>query len=169
MVEFNRRSLEEAKIKPMIFAAWDDVAGQQGMMFSPELFKKYFLPIWKELISMAKKKELYFIWHCCGNVEEILPMMIDAGIDVFDVLQTSARNMEIEKFYKRFGKRVCVHGGIDVQKILVSGTARQIKEEVKKIKDLWGNRGGIIMGPSHEIVPGTPLENVLLLYETLKG
>ncbi|MDZ7836713.1 MAG: hypothetical protein U5N58_01555 [Actinomycetota bacterium] len=54
---------------------------------------------------------MFFDWHCCGNVNKVLPMMIDAGIDIFDVVQTSARDMGLEKIYKQFGNSVCLHGG----------------------------------------------------------
>ena len=167
LIEFNSRSLEDTRIEPLIFAAWDDVAGQQGLMFSPEIFKRYFLPFWKDLILMAKRKGLYFIWHCCGNINDVLPSMIEAGIDAFDVVQTSARDMEIEKYFKKFGKDVCIHGGIDVQKLLIQGRPEDIKEEIKKIKELWGNNGGAIVGPSHEMLPDTPIENILAMYESL--
>ena len=168
VLEYNRRYLKGASGRGEYFGSWDDVAMQNGMMFSPQDFKKYFLSYWKKLISMVKSEGMIFSWHCCGNVEDVLPMMIDAGIDVFDVVQTSARNMEIERFYKRFGNSICIHGGIDVQRLLSSGTSGEIREEVKKIKHLWGERGGIILGPSHEIVPESPLENVLALYEELR-
>ena len=167
VLEYNRRYLKSASGKAEYFGVWDDVAMQNGLMFPPQDFRRYFLPYWKELISMVKSKGIIFSWHCCGNVEDVLPLMIDAGIDVFDVWQTSARNMEVEKFHKRFGKSVCVHGGIDVQKLLASGTSYEIREEVRKIKHLWGKRGGMILGPSHEIVPETPLKNVLALYDEL--
>ena len=69
-------------------------------------------------------------------------MMIDAGIDVFDVVQTSAKGMELENIFKIFGKDICIHGGIDVQKLLVFGTPGEIRQEVDKAKRLWENRGG---------------------------
>lgn len=168
VLEFNKRYLNGAAGKCEYFACWDDVAMQNGLMFPPKDFIKYFLPVWKELISMVKSAGMFFSWHCCGNVNEVLPVMIDAGIDVFDVVQTSAKDMEIEKFYKKFGKAVCIHGGIDVQKLLASGSHYEIREEVKKIRNLWGKNGGIIIGPSHEIVPETDIENVLTLYDELK-
>lgn len=163
-LEFNRRSLEQTNIKADLFTTWDDICMQNGMMFSIDMFKKYFLPFWEQIISLVKDHGMMFGWHCCGNVNDVLPLMIDAGIDMFDVLQTSARDMEVEKFYKKFGKSVCVQGGIDVQKILTSGTPQDIKKEVKKIKELWGNSGDIILGPSHEALPETPVENILALY-----
>ena len=106
----------------LYYGTWDDVAGQQGLMFSPALFRRYFLPLYRRLIEQNKKRGLCFGWHVCGSVHKVLPMMIDAGIDVFDVVQTSARDMEIENVYRLYGKDVCLHGGLDVQKLLVDKT-----------------------------------------------
>jgi uroporphyrinogen decarboxylase len=91
--------------------------------------------------------------------------MIDAGIDVFDVVQTSARDMGIENVHRLYGGDVCLHGAVDVQKDLVEKSAEGVKEVVKKIKDLWGNRGGMILAPSHETLPDAPVENILAVYE----
>ena len=166
-LEFNRRELETIGRDAVYYGTWDDVAGQNGMMFSPELFKQYFLPLYRKLIENNKKYGLFFGWHCCGSVHEVLPYMIDAGIDVFDVVQTSAKDMEIENVYRLYGKDVSFHGCLDVQKLLVEKTADEIKEEIRKIKDLWGNRGGMILAPSHETLPDTPVENVLAIYEAI--
>lgn len=166
-IQFNKCELEGFGNKAEWYAMWDDVAGQYGMMFDPVLFKKYFLPIYKKIIENTKKHNLIFSWHCCGNVNDILPLMIDAGIDVFDVVQTSAKDMEIENVYKRYGRDICLHGGIDVQKLLPFGKPKDIKNEVKKIMNLWGRNGGIILGPSHEALPETPVENILAIYEEI--
>jgi malic enzyme len=88
-----------------------------------------------------------------------------AGIDVFDVVQTSARDMDLEGLYRRYGRHVCFHGAIDVQKDLVGKTPEEIRRIVRRVKELWGNRGGIILAPSHETLPDTPLENLLAVYE----
>ncbi len=166
-IEYNRRELLEFGEKAEYYGTWDDFAGQDGLMISPEMFKKYFLPLYKKLIENNKKYDLVFSWHCCGSIHEILPYMIDAGIDIFDVVQTSAKDMEIENVFRLYGKDVCMHGGIDVQDLLIRGSIDDIKNEVKKIKELWGNRGGMILAPSHEILPDTPIENVLALYEEI--
>lgn len=166
-LEFNKRELSVFGTKADYYGTWDDVAGQNGMMFSPELFKKYFLPLYKKMIENIKKYKLFFGWHCCGSVHEVLPFMIDAGIDVFDVVQTSAKNMDLENIYKLYGKSVCIHGGMDIQKLLVEKTPKEIKEEVKKVINLWGDRGGVILAPSHETLPDTPIENILTIYEVI--
>jgi len=166
-LEFNRRELEVMVDSAVYYGTWDDVAGQDGMLFSPELFKKYFLPLYRRLIGNNKKHGLYFGWHCCGSVHEILPLMIDAGIDVFDVVQTSAKDMDIENVYRLYGRDVCLHGGLDVQKLLVESDVEGVREEVRRIVDLWGTRGGIILAPSHETLPDTPIENILAIYSEL--
>ena len=90
--------------------------------------------------------------------------MIDAGIDIFDVVQTSARDMALETLHRRYGGQVCLHGAVDVQKLLVLGTPADVRREVGRISELWGLSGGIIVGPSHEAVPETPIENLLAIY-----
>ena len=73
--------------------------------------------------------------------------------------------LELEKIYKLYGKDVCIHGGMDAQDLLINKSLKDIKEEVKKMKDLWGNRGGVILGPSHEVPPDTPIENIVAIYD----
>ena len=166
-IEFNRRELESYEGQAEYYGSWDDVAGQHNLMFDPEIFKKYFLPIYKKIIEQVKRYDLIFGWHCCGSVNKVLPDMIDAGIDIFDVVQTSAKDMDIENIYKLYGKKVCLHGGIDIQNLLVKRSREDIRREVKKIKKLWKNDGGIILAPSHLIVPDCPIENVIAMYDEL--
>jgi len=75
--------------------------------------------------------------------------------------------MTIENVHRLYGNHVCLHGGLDVQKLLVEKSTQEVRDEVRKIMDLWGKRGGIILAPSHETLPDTPIENVLAIYETL--
>ena len=164
-LEFSNRELKSFGEKAEFYCSWDDVAGQYGPMVHPDIFVKYFMPLYKKLIDSVKKYNLFFTWHCCGSVHKILPHMIDAGLDVFEVCQTSAKDMELEKVHDLYGRKVCIHGGIDVQNLLVNKEPKDVEEEVKKIFDLWGFNGGIIIAPSHVIVPGTPVQNVLALYE----
>jgi hypothetical protein len=163
-LEFSRRSLAAFGTKAQLYASWDDVAGQDGMMFSPKLFARYFQPLYRGMIAEVKRYDLVFSFHCCGSVHQVLPLMIDAGIDMFDVVQTSARDMDLETVHRRYSRDICVSGGIDVQKLLVSGTPGDVAAEVRRAHDLWGTGGGLVLGPSHEAVPETPLENVLAIY-----
>lgn len=168
-VEFNRRELASFGQNAEIYAMWDDIAGQDGMLFSPKLFEQCFLPIYRLLIEGAKRSGLLFNWHCCGSVHRVLPAMIDVGIDIFDVVQTSARGMDLDNLHRLYGSNVCLHGAVDVQKLLVYGSPEQVKDEVRRIIDLWGLRGGVIVAPSHEALPETPIQNILAIYEPINA
>ncbi len=164
-LEFNRRELAAFGRRADVYAMWDDVAGQNGLLFSPALFRSCFLPIYSRLIEQVKSYGLVFSWHCCGSVHAALPAMIDAGIDIFDVVQTSARDMDLQSMHTLYGARVCLHGAVDAQKLLVYGSPVDIRAEIDRINQLWGNGGGIIAGPSHEATPDTPIENILAIYD----
>jgi uroporphyrinogen decarboxylase len=169
VLEFNSRELQAMNSLAAYYGTWDDVAGQDGLLFSPALFRRYFLPTYRRLIDNAHAHSLPYGWHCCGSVHEVLPLMIDAGIDVFDVVQTSARGMELEGLHRRYGGQVCFHGTLDVQKDLVEKSAAEVRDLVRRVKDLWGLGGGLILAPSHETLPDTPLENLLAIYEEVTG
>jgi uroporphyrinogen decarboxylase len=165
ILEFNRREVGAMDGAAVYYGTWDDVCSQNGMFFSPALFKRLFLPTYRKLIDEVHRRGMIFGWHCCGSVHEVLPLMIDAGIDVFDVVQTSARDMEIETVRRLYGDKVCLHGAVDVQKDLVEKTPDGVKDVVRKIKELWGKEGGMILAPSHETLPDAPIPNVLAIYE----
>jgi uroporphyrinogen decarboxylase len=169
VLEFNRRELEAMDGLAAYYGTWDDVAGQDGMLFSPALYQRYFLPTYRQLIDNAHAHGLYYGWHCCGSVHEVLPLMIEAGIDVFDVVQTSARGMELERLHRQYGGAVCLHGTLDVQKDLVEKSPAEVRALVRRVKDLWGLGGGLILAPSHETLPDAPLENLLAIYEEVMG
>ncbi|MEE8324586.1 MAG: uroporphyrinogen decarboxylase family protein, partial [Candidatus Humimicrobiaceae bacterium] len=85
------------------------------------------------------------------------------------VAQTSARDMDLTNLNSLYGNKVCIHGAMDSQKLLVYGSQYEIKEEIKKARDLWGKKGGLIFAPSHLITPDTPAKNILAFYEGLKA
>ena len=62
---------------------------------------------------------------------------------------------------------MCIHGGVDVKELLIFNKPEKIEEEVRKIIDLWGNRGGMIIAPAHEIEPETPIENIIAIYKAV--
>ena len=72
--------------------------------------------------------------------------------------------MDLRTLKSRYGRNVCWHGGIDVQRLLPHGTVADVQEAVAEAKELFGHDGGIVLGPSHEITPDTPLENILAIY-----
>lgn len=165
MVGFCRKNLESIGKYIDLYGIWDDFATQEGLMLSPDLWRKYYKPWDKKLIEEAKKYNLLVCFHICGSCVDIIPDLIEVGVDILDPVQVSARNMEISRLRKLFGRNICFHGGLDAQKLLPFGRPSDIRKEVARVKKLFGHEGGIILGPSHYITCDTPLENVLAIYE----
>lgn len=146
------------------YVIWDDVASQDDIIMDPSLWRKYFKKWYKKLVDNAKNHNLIIFYHLCGNCTQIIPDLIEIGVQLLDPVQTSARNMDLLNLKKRFGNDLCFHGGIDVQNLLPKGSINDIRFEVKKSREIFGLEGGLILGPSHRITPDTPIKNILALY-----
>jgi uroporphyrinogen decarboxylase len=103
--------------------------------------------------------------HSCGAVYELIPDLIDCGIDVLNPLQTSARRMEPERLKKEFGGELSFWGGLDIQKVLSFGSPEQVQQEVRHLIEVYGAGGGYVFAPSHNIQPDAPVENVRAMFE----
>ena len=162
--EFTKLLLSKIAKDIDFYAIWDDLAMQDGLMIPYKVFREFYLPWYKKIFAVAKKYDLITYFHICGNANEIIPDLIDIGVDILDPVQTSARDMDLKLLKARYGKDICFHGGIDVQKMLPFDEPGKIKNYVRKIKELFGRSGGIILGPSHSITSDVSVENILAVY-----
>ena len=146
----------------------DDVGMQTGMMMSPATWREYFKPRMAKLISEFKKAnpDIKVAYHSCGNVEKIIPELIEIGLDVLNPVQPLAMNPAVLK--EQYGEKLCFWGSIDVQGTLPNGTKEDIKNEVKLRMRTIGKNGGLVLSPAHSVQCDTSTENVLAFYEAAK-
>lgn len=164
-VKLNRKILKYIGNELDWYAIWDDIADTKSMMFNVSLWRKYFKKWFAILIEDAKKYNLFSFYHLCGNINDVIPDLIEIGVQVLDPIQTSARDMDLKSLKKRYGRNLCFHGGIDVQFLLPKGTVGDVKQYVKVVKKLFGFNGGLILGPSHRILTDIPVQNIIAIYE----
>ena len=164
-LDFTIKNLDAIGDRLDLYGIWDDFATQDGLMISAEVWRSYYKPWFSRMIEEIKKYNVMVSFHICGNCSEIIPDLIDMGVDILDPVQTSAREMDLENLNKNFGKYICFHGGIDAQKLLVKSNPAVIRNEVSKIKKLFKKNTGIILGPSHYLTNDIPLENILAVYK----
>lgn len=162
--EYTKKTFESVGHDIEFYALWDDLAMQDSLMISYHTFKEFFLPWYKKIFELAKKYNLITYFHVCGNANEIISDLINIGVDILDPVQTSAKDMQLDKLRKKFGNNICFHGGIDVQNLIPFGKPGDIKNYIDKISDLFGSSGGLILGPSHDITIDSPLKNILAIY-----
>lgn len=148
----------------------DDISSQNGLLFSPELYKELVFPHYKRLLSFIKSKtKAKIVHHCCGTLATGgLQNLIDSGIDVLESLQPMSKNMDTTYVKDNFGSSCSFLGGVDIQYIIPFGTTKDVEKEVKRRIAIWAPGGGYIFGPTHELQPDSPPENIVAMYETAK-
>lgn len=163
-VEANRRyfALVGDQIDALFFG--NDFGTQRDLLISPAVFDEFIVPYIREMIDVGKEHGHQVILHSCGAVTKIIPTLIDLGVNALHPLQAKAADMNAETLAARFGGKIAFMGGIDTQDLLVNATPDQVKDDVRRVKDLLGPN--LIVSPSHEaVLPNVPAENIEAMVE----
>jgi len=145
----------------------DDLGAQNNLLLSPEIYRKHIKPRQEHLYQYAKKRTgCKILLHSCGAVSKIIGDLIEIGVDALNPVQISAAGMEPEKLKKEFGSRITFWGGgIDTQHTLMFATPLEVKREVASNIKAFKSGGGYVFAQVHNIMPGTPIDNILAMYE----
>lgn len=154
----------------LIFLA-DDLGGQTGLLLSREAYRAVIQPAHRRLIACVRAHAPHarVFFHSDGAVFDILPDLLDAGIDMLEAVQTDAHGMEPERLKAAYGDRLAFHGGISVQQLLPHADAATVATECQRLVRVLGARGGYIAAPTHAIQIGTPPANVLAMLRAVLG
>ncbi len=167
IVQFNMALIDqwlERGVHAVFFS--DDWGSQRSLLMDPSDWRRYYKPSYQAMFERVRRGGAHVWMHLCGNIEAILPDLIEIGLNVLNPVQPQA--MDVRRLSREFGGHVCFNGGVDVQGTLITGTPDAVRREVHELVDLFGRfHGGYIAGTSHTIMPETPLDNVIALYEAL--
>ncbi len=145
----------------------DDLATQNAPMMSPAIYRKIIKPMQQELFGFIKARtKAKLFYHCCGAASFFLDDLLEAGIDILNPVQVSAKNMAPEDLKKRYGDRVTFWGGVDTQHLLPYGSPQEVSDGVKRLIDVMAPGGGFILAAVHNIRPEVPPENLVALFDT---
>ena len=145
-----------------ILRTHDDYGTQRSLLFSMEMWQKYFREHTKALADLAHSYGAFFQQHSCGAVAPIIPELIKCGVDALEPIQP-VDGMEPETL-AGFGNKLCFAGGIDTQHLLPFGTIEEVTREVERYRDILGRRGGYILYPSQAWESAVPLETIEAFY-----
>ena len=148
----------------------DDLGGQQGLLFSPTTYRELVRPLHAELFSaIHKRSEAKVFLHCCGAIRELIPDLIDVGVDVLNPVQVSAVGMESGALKRDFGRDLVFWGGgVDTQRVLASGTAEQVREDVSRHVIDLKRGGGFVFAAVHNIQANVSPENVFAMWAAFR-
>jgi uroporphyrinogen decarboxylase len=143
----------------------DDIGSQDALLIPPEVWREFIKPRMAEVITAAKEinPEIKIAYHTDGNNYDIIPELIEIGVDVLNPIQTESMDPVVLK--EKYGDRLCFFGAISVQSTLPFGTVEEIKQEFDERKNTLGKNGGWICAPTHHVQLDTPLENFFALLE----
>ncbi len=149
----------------------DDLGTQVATIIDPGLLRSIVIPRWKKIFTHVKRRlpHVKIFMHSCGAIRDLLPDLIDAGMDILNPVQFTAHGMNLKALKKDFGDSLTFWGGgVDTQHTLNKGTPEQVKDEVKAILDIMAPGGGFVFAPVHNVQHDVSPENFWAMWDTLQ-
>ena len=160
----NEKLFEQAANKIDMFFFGNDFGSQLDTLISPEMFDRFVMPAFVKFTDQAHRHGMKVLLHSCGSIYRVIPRLIDAGVDALHPIQAMAANMDAKTLARDFKDKIIFVGGVDTQHLLPNGTPQQIRDEVHRLRDLFGPN--FVVSPSHEsILPDVPWENIQAMAE----
>ena len=136
---------------------------------APETWRRFLKPRMAAFIRMCREYGVAIRYHSCGGIRPIIPDLIEIGVDVLNPVQALAAGMDPAGLKRDFGDRLTFNGGIDTQGLLPNASEEEVRESTRKLIDIVGCDGGLILAPSHVFQDDVPIENIIAVYETALG
>lgn len=143
----------------------DDWGQQRGQIMGPRNWRRFLKPRLAKQYGRVKGAGKAVFIHTCGDVVELLPDLIEIGVDVFNPFQPEV--MDVFEMKEKFGHRITFFGGISTQRTLPYGTPEVIRQEVKTLCQKIGRGGGFILAPAHAVPKDVPVENLVALIDAV--
>ena len=146
----------------------DDMGSQNGPMCNPSYVEDFCMPYYKRFCEFVHgNSDIKIFLHNCGSIKPLIPMLIDAGVDVLNPVQVSAGNMDPQELKDEFGDDICFWGGgCDTQNVLGTGTPEDVAENVRDLVGIFKKDSGFVFNQVHNIMGNVPPENIVAMLDT---
>lgn len=174
MVECHLRNLERYLEAVgdyiQIIQMGDDLGTQHGPQISPQLYREMIKPRHQRVYGTVKEKsDLYIFLHSCGAIFDFIPDLIEAGVDILNPVQTSARGMDPVALKREFGQVLTFWGGgSDTQQVLPRGAPEEVGEDVQERLRILTPGGGYVFAQVHNVQPDVPPENLVAMFQVVQ-
>ncbi len=142
-------------------------AARTRLLMSPRTYQELIQPRHRRLFSFIKAQTpVKIFYHTCGAVRKLIPDLLDAGIDILNPVQISAKGMDLHELKREFGRDLVFWGGgVDTQGILGTGTPQEIQDHVRQNIEVLAPGGGFVFAAVHDIQANVPPENIMAMWE----
>lgn len=154
----------------VIFVSGTDFGTQNGPFISPDMYREIYKPYHKRINDWIHKNTSWkTFYHTCGSIIPLLDEFVEAGVDILNPVQTSAKGMYPKTLKEGYGdKLVFWGGGVDTQRTLPFGSPEEVRREVIERCRIFGKGGGYVFSAIHNIQQKVPMENLVAMFETLR-
>ncbi len=144
----------------------DDVANQQRLMFRRDHWRRFMKTRWAKVYAAARaiKPDLEIWYHSDGNIETIIPELMEIGVTILNPVQPECLDPVSVK--RQYGDRLVIDGSIGTQTTMPFGGPDDVRETIRERVRTIGRDGAFIISPTHVLEPEVPLENIAAFIET---
>lgn len=147
----------------------DDLGTQIAAQISIDMYREMIKPYHKKIYQFVTNKnpKVKVALHSCGAIKDLLPDLIDAGVQIINPVQISAKGMDPKELKERFGKDVIFWGGGADMQGFVNNTEdpQEIYRHVRELLDIFAPNGNYVFAPVHNILDNVAPEKVLAIYQ----
>ena len=148
----------------------DDLGAQTGTQISPRMYRELFKPRHRHIYGYIRDHfDGFLFMHSCGSLREVIPDLIDVGVQVLNPVQTNAAGMDAAELKREFGRDLTFWGGgCDTQGALAHGTPDEVRQQVRERLDIFREGGGYVFNQIHNILSNVPPQNVVAMFDAAK-
>ena len=123
------------------FMTWEDWGLQTSLQIRPQQWREMFKPRYARIVKAAHEEGMHYLWHCCGYIVDIIPDMIEIGVDVLQLDQP--RLMGVDRLANEFGGKICFWNTVDIQWSPPDAVSlEEARAEAKHMVESFGRFGG---------------------------
>ena len=147
-----------------------DFGTQESTFCSPEQFDELWLPYYRKINDWVHTHTKWKTFkHSCGAVESLITRFIDAGFDILNPVQISARGMDPVSLKRKYGNDLVFWGGgVDTQKTLSFASPAEVREEVLRLCEVFAKDGGFVFNTIHNVQANVPVENLVAMVNAIR-
>ena len=162
--EFNLELIDQACQFPIDCIRFgDDWGAQQGLIMGAPLWRRFIRPRFAQMVERASSHGKYTFLHSDGDIQAIIPDLIDLGLTILNPVQPDV--MDIYDVKRKYGRDLTFWGGVSVQHLLPHCSASEVRAEVRRLIRDVGAGGGFVVAPTHSLGSDIPLENLIVVLE----
>jgi|SaaInl4_135m_RNA_FD_contig_41_2107137_length_2049_multi_4_in_0_out_0_2 uroporphyrinogen decarboxylase len=145
---------------------YNDMGYRNGLLFSPDTYRELLLETDKRICDFFHSHDMPVILHSCGNIKELIPLLIEAGFDCIQPLEVKA-GMDVVELKALFGDDMAFMGGIDVR-AMSDSDPDVIEKEIREKIEVAKQGGGYIYHSDHSVPKDVSFEQYLRVMELVQ-